>query len=44
MDYIYNEKYDSYEKEIFINGVRVKWLETAEFDNYRREKVLVYAR
>lgn len=44
MDYIYNEKYYGYEKEIFINGVRVKWLETAEFDNYRREKVLVYAR
>lgn len=44
IDYIYNEKYDNYEKEIFINGVRIKLLETAEFDNYRREKILVYAK
>lgn len=44
ISYIYNEKYDDYEKEIFINGVRVKLLETTEFDNYRKEKVLVYAR
>ena len=43
MDYVYNEKYNNFEKEIFINGAKIKWLETVEFDNYRREKVLVYA-
>lgn len=42
IDYIYNEKYDSFEKEMFVNGLRIKWVETLEFDNYRREKVLVH--
>lgn len=42
IDYIYNEKYDSFEKEMFVNGLRIKWIETLEFDNYRREKVLVH--
>ena len=39
--YVYNEKYD-FEKEIFINGAKIKWIETRETDNYRLEKVLLY--
>lgn len=41
MKYVYNEKYD-FEKEIFINGAKIKWIETRETDNYRLEKVLLY--
>lgn len=41
MDYVYNEKYD-FEKEIFINGTKIKWIETSEYPNYRLEKVLLY--
>lgn len=41
MNYVYNEKFDS-EKEIFIDGAKIKWIETSEYPNYRLEKVLVY--
>lgn len=41
MDYVYNEKYD-FEKEILINGVKIKWVETSEYPNYRLVKVLLY--
>lgn len=41
MDYVYNEKYD-FEKEIFINGTKIKWIETSEYLNYRLEKVILY--
>ena len=41
MDYVYNEKYD-FEKEIFIDGAKIKWIETSEYPNYRLERVLVY--
>ena len=36
-----DEKFDS-EKEIFIDGAKIKWIETSEYPNYRLEKVLVY--
>lgn len=42
IDYVYNEKYNNFEKEIYINGTKIKWLETKEYDNYRLEKVLLY--
>ena len=41
MEYVYNEKYD-FEKEIFINGTKIKWIETSEYPNYRLEKILLY--
>lgn len=41
MDYVYYQKHD-FEKEIYINGNRIKWLETSEYPNYRLEKVLLY--
>lgn len=41
MDYVYYKKYD-FEKEIFINGNKIKWLETSEYPHYRLEKVLLY--
>ena len=41
MNYVYNEKFD-FEKEIFIDGVKIKWIETSEYPNYRLEKVLLY--
>ena len=41
MEYVYNEKYN-FEKEIFINGTKIKWIETSEYPNYRLEKVLLY--
>ena len=41
MDYVYREKYE-FEKEIFIDGVKIKWIETSEYPNYRLEKVLLY--
>ena len=41
MDYVYYKKYD-FEKEIFINGNKIKWLETSEYPQYRLEKVLLY--
>ena len=41
MNYVYNEKFD-FEKEIFIDGAKIKWIETSEYPNYRLEKVLLY--
>lgn len=41
MDYTYYKKYD-FEKEIHINGNKIKWLETSEYPHYRLEKVLLY--
>ena len=41
LDYVYNQKYD-FEKEIFINRNKIKWIETSEYANYRLEKVLLY--
>lgn len=41
IDYVYNEKFD-FEKEILTNGIKIKWIETSEYPNYRLEKILLY--
>lgn len=41
MNYVYYKKYD-FEKEIYIDGKKIKWIETSEYPMYRLEKVLLY--
>lgn len=42
MDYSYNRKYNSFEKEIYLNECKIKLIETSEHANYRLEKVILY--